>query len=251
MTDTMKNPLKKRNFPKPHIYCCHRDMCNHVDSPQTKYLINSTLLGAESDIRLENVSNQRPIGYSNSEVWFRAATIAVPICGAVILFVLIALAVKILRKERHSSYNHKLGPPMYAQQFATREKNCYKYHQTQHYDYLKKQYSRPHNPIYRPTTVEMLDYHMQFHAPLLAVPNSIENTQNNSKNEANAKLNQLHCDQLHDYIHSGGKSIILEIEKESYTECPKNELDRNINHEIKFSDIKYGDKNYVKDGPIA
>jgi len=47
--------------------------------------------------------------YSDSEVWFRAATIAVPICGAVILFVLIALAVKILKNENRNSLHHKLG----------------------------------------------------------------------------------------------------------------------------------------------
>lgn len=52
---------------------------------------------------------QEPFLYSNSEVWFRAATIAVPICGAVILFVLIALAVKILKSEHQNSAIHKLG----------------------------------------------------------------------------------------------------------------------------------------------
>lgn len=38
----------------------------------------------------------------NNELWFKAATIAVPICGAVILVVLIALAVRILKKEAFS-----------------------------------------------------------------------------------------------------------------------------------------------------
>lgn len=35
----------------------------------------------------------------NSDVWFKVATIAVPICGAVILFILIALAIRILKNE--------------------------------------------------------------------------------------------------------------------------------------------------------
>lgn len=48
-------------------------------------------------------------GYNNADVWFKAATIAVPICGAVILFALIALAVRILRNEAQSSPDYKLG----------------------------------------------------------------------------------------------------------------------------------------------
>lgn len=38
-------------------------------------------------------------GYNNNEVLFKAATIAVPICGAVILFILIALAIRILKND--------------------------------------------------------------------------------------------------------------------------------------------------------
>jgi hypothetical protein len=40
-------------------------------------------------------------------VWFKAATIAVPICGALILFFLIALAIKILRRDSiEQGYSH-------------------------------------------------------------------------------------------------------------------------------------------------
>lgn len=93
-------------------------MCNHVDSPETKNLINNTILSdlfhqnADDMIRNRQTNqrhNQQQFLYSDSEVWFRAATIAVPICGAVILFVLIALAVKILRNESPNSPRHKLG----------------------------------------------------------------------------------------------------------------------------------------------
>lgn len=38
-------------------------------------------------------------GYNTHEVWFKAATIAVPICGAMILVMLVALACKILRAD--------------------------------------------------------------------------------------------------------------------------------------------------------
>jgi len=41
-------------------------------------------------------------------VWFRAATIAVPICGALILLMLIALAVRILRTDSQIERNSKL-----------------------------------------------------------------------------------------------------------------------------------------------
>ncbi|XP_045475447.1 BMP and activin membrane-bound inhibitor homolog isoform X2 [Harmonia axyridis] len=228
----------KKNSSKRYIHCCSQDMCNHMDSPQTKFLINSTFHG--TTVRRENMHNHRPIGYSNSEVWFRAATIAVPICGAVILFVLIALAIRILRNERHNSLNYKLGPSMYIPHVPTREKYCY-----HHYDYQKKQIPRAHNPIYRPTTVEMTNHQRQVEAPLL-VQNETSNTQKNScKNETNAKLNQLHCDPLSEYLNSEGKSIILDIRKEC-TKEPLNNINMNIKEEEKYSDIKYGDKDYGK-----
>lgn len=44
-------------------------------------------------------------GYNSNEVWFKAAIIAVPICGVVILFLLIFLAVKILRTDSMSASN--------------------------------------------------------------------------------------------------------------------------------------------------
>lgn len=44
-----------------------------------------------------NASNGN--SYYNHEVWFKAATIAVPICGAMILVMLVALAFKIVRSD--------------------------------------------------------------------------------------------------------------------------------------------------------
>ncbi|XP_044755361.1 BMP and activin membrane-bound inhibitor homolog [Coccinella septempunctata] len=230
---------KQTTSSKQYIHCCYQDMCNHMDSPQTKFLINSTFHG--TTVRRENMNNHRPNGYSNSEVWFRAATIAVPICGAVILFALIALAMRILRNERHNTLNYKLGPSMYIPHVPAREKYCY-----HHYDYLKKQIPRAHNPIYRPTTVEMIHHQRHVESPLL-VQNEIS-IQNKCKNETNAKLNQLHCDPLNEYLSTEGKSIILDIEKVC-TKEPQNDINKNINEEEKFSDIKYGDKNFKKSSP--
>lgn len=52
-----------------------------------------------------------PASYASGEVWFKAATIAVPICGTVILFVLIAAAVRILRKDSIEQMR-KVAPPL-------------------------------------------------------------------------------------------------------------------------------------------
>ena len=42
----------------------------------------------------------RPINYyTTNEIWFRAATIVIPIFGALFIFALIVLAVKLLRSE--------------------------------------------------------------------------------------------------------------------------------------------------------
>lgn len=62
------------------------------------------------DKLVDNFVDQQESGYANSDVWFKAATIFVPICGAVILFVLIALAIRLLRAESaYNSADYKLG----------------------------------------------------------------------------------------------------------------------------------------------
>lgn len=75
------------------LWCCYKDLCNHIDSPE------NFKLNTSEDRLFFNGAPQAPVGYNNNEVWFRAATIAVPICGALILFILIALAIKILRRD--------------------------------------------------------------------------------------------------------------------------------------------------------
>uniref|UniRef100_A0A1B6DJ73 BMP and activin membrane-bound inhibitor C-terminal domain-containing protein n=1 Tax=Clastoptera arizonana TaxID=38151 RepID=A0A1B6DJ73_9HEMI len=62
------------------------------------FLASSLLNVADRDYK-QLVGNRQATSYSNAEVWFKAATIAVPICGILILFILIALAIKILRSD--------------------------------------------------------------------------------------------------------------------------------------------------------
>lgn len=49
------------------------------------------------------------IKYSNNEVWFKAATILFPICGAMILLALIIWAIKILKNDNGHSTANKLS----------------------------------------------------------------------------------------------------------------------------------------------
>ncbi|XP_077298649.1 uncharacterized protein LOC143919927 [Arctopsyche grandis] len=100
------------------VLCCFRDLCNHVDSPQSRLRLNDTI-AAGNWSGFPNIAGSNTIGQAigapgsadnnANEVWFRAATIAVPICGALILFLLIALAVKLLRTDALDAAN-KLSP---------------------------------------------------------------------------------------------------------------------------------------------
>ncbi|XP_023721022.1 uncharacterized protein LOC111871871 isoform X2 [Cryptotermes secundus] len=85
------------------LWCCHKDMCNHIDSPENKLRFNDSfpgsILNTSEDRLYLSGAAQTPAGYNSNEVWFKAATIAVPICGTLILFILIALAIRILRRD--------------------------------------------------------------------------------------------------------------------------------------------------------
>lgn len=107
-TQCQNEPSSRVTEPQSLLLCCHHDLCNHVDSPETKMRYNDTILASSlvnnsekgMMIPTSRITNLRSVpSYTNAEVWFRAATIAVPICGALILFVLIALAVRILRSD--------------------------------------------------------------------------------------------------------------------------------------------------------
>uniref|UniRef100_V5GPZ6 BMP and activin membrane-bound inhibitor n=1 Tax=Anoplophora glabripennis TaxID=217634 RepID=V5GPZ6_ANOGL len=225
-----RTTIRRKDNPKSLFLCCHHDMCNHIESPQTKNIINNTLLGdvaEDSDNRFQQ-QQQEPFLYSNSEVWFRAATIAVPICGAVILFVLIALAVKILKSEHQNSAIRKLGPAMYAhpvppQCKATNEKYGHQDHFERTYDnLLKKEYVVPtqHQNIFYSNQNE--DFQRQIHVPLL-VQNELLPSNSGKVYEKNERPNLIGCDT------DSTKSIILEIEKNT-----DNCLDKNINSNVKY-----------------
>lgn len=47
--------------------------------------------------------------FNSNEIWFRAATIAVPICGVVILLVLVILAIKLLKNDAIESPSKLMG----------------------------------------------------------------------------------------------------------------------------------------------
>ncbi|KOB68090.1 BMP and activin membrane-bound inhibitor-like protein [Operophtera brumata] len=53
------------------------------------------------------VIGERGANY-NGEVWFKAATIAVPVCGALILFLLVAVAVRLLKADALLHADRKL-----------------------------------------------------------------------------------------------------------------------------------------------
>ncbi|CAH1396628.1 unnamed protein product [Nezara viridula] len=117
------------------LLCCHEDMCNHVDSPEAREKYNETILDRrkllndtpELSVRCRQISRMLPVAvdddlkaftvrsqlrlgeegerveYTDQDaLWFRAATVAVPIFGALILLILIFLALKILRTDPQS-----------------------------------------------------------------------------------------------------------------------------------------------------
>ncbi|XP_021913610.1 uncharacterized protein LOC110826856 isoform X4 [Zootermopsis nevadensis] len=103
--DQCLQPGSSRSPPQT-LWCCHKDMCNHIDSPENKLRFNDSFPGSILNTRTDRLylsgasgAAQTPAGYYNNEVWLKAATIAVPICGALILFFLIALAIKMLRRD--------------------------------------------------------------------------------------------------------------------------------------------------------
>ncbi|CAH4027076.1 unnamed protein product [Pieris brassicae] len=103
--------------PPPREYslllCCFKDLCNHEDSPLARARLNLTATDSEGN----TVASERGASY-NGEVWFKAATIAVPVCGALILFLLVAVAVRLLRADALLHADRKLRggyitPPQY------------------------------------------------------------------------------------------------------------------------------------------
>ncbi|KAJ8721900.1 hypothetical protein PYW08_004302 [Mythimna loreyi] len=85
------------------LLCCFRDLCNHEDSPLARARLNLT----SNEFEGQTVASERGANY-NGEVWFKAATIAVPVCGALILFLLVAVAVRLLKADALLHADRKL-----------------------------------------------------------------------------------------------------------------------------------------------
>ncbi|XP_053610033.1 BMP and activin membrane-bound inhibitor homolog [Plodia interpunctella] len=85
------------------LLCCFQDLCNHEDSPQARARLNVT----SSEFDANSVASERGANF-NGEVWFKAATIAVPVCGALILFILVAVAVRLLKADALLHADRKL-----------------------------------------------------------------------------------------------------------------------------------------------
>ncbi|XP_013183243.1 BMP and activin membrane-bound inhibitor homolog [Amyelois transitella] len=84
------------------LLCCFNDLCNHEDSPQARARLNVT-----GEFDANAVASERGANY-NGEVWFKAATIAVPVCGALILFILVAVAMRLLKADALLHADRKL-----------------------------------------------------------------------------------------------------------------------------------------------
>ncbi|XP_008197557.2 BMP and activin membrane-bound inhibitor homolog [Tribolium castaneum] len=215
------------NTKKTLTLCCHHDMCNHVDSPQTKDIINNTQ--QEPHATIGNL--QQPIDYSNSQVWFRAATIAVPVCGAVILFVLIALAVKILRSENQNHATQKLGTSYEHHMPSQSKHGCDKLERT--YDNILRR-SQHQKCLYQYQGDDL----QRIQVPLL-IQNEIGTHHTGNKNETNAKLNLMQGD-------ANVASVVLDIEKIT-TKCSKTNLVHHVNSDKKYIEDKFtsDDKNFI------
>ncbi|KAE8744648.1 hypothetical protein FOCC_FOCC008777 [Frankliniella occidentalis] len=111
------------------LLCCTEDMCNHIDSPDSR-MRHSGPNGSEAAHVTVSSPAGAPAAHAgqagpsagtseaaaaaaaaarSAEMWFKAATIAVPICGALILVLLIVLAVRLLRADSQHQRASKLS----------------------------------------------------------------------------------------------------------------------------------------------
>uniref|UniRef100_A0A1B0CJA3 BMP and activin membrane-bound inhibitor C-terminal domain-containing protein n=3 Tax=Lutzomyia longipalpis TaxID=7200 RepID=A0A1B0CJA3_LUTLO len=110
------------------LMCCQEDMCNHIDNPDNRRFKSDPRINGEGNqsrgsqsmedihhsLHETDTKELRPVypasGDNQDEVWFKVATIAITICGAIILFVLIATAIRMLRNDgRGGDTASKLG----------------------------------------------------------------------------------------------------------------------------------------------
>ncbi|XP_075067334.1 BMP and activin membrane-bound inhibitor homolog [Mixophyes fleayi] len=86
----------------PKLECCHEDMCNYRGLHDVLSHPKSEPSGAGGKYQHESTRNlitKVQELTSAKELWFRAAVIAVPIAGGLILVLLIMLALRMLRSE--------------------------------------------------------------------------------------------------------------------------------------------------------
>uniref|UniRef100_A0A8C5RWX9 BMP and activin membrane-bound inhibitor homolog n=1 Tax=Laticauda laticaudata TaxID=8630 RepID=A0A8C5RWX9_LATLA len=86
----------------PTLECCHEDMCNYRGLYDVLSTSRGDPLGQGSRYQHDNSRNLLTKVQeltSSKELWFRAAVIAVPIAGGLILVLLIMLALRMLRSE--------------------------------------------------------------------------------------------------------------------------------------------------------
>uniref|UniRef100_A0A8C5QDG4 BMP and activin membrane-bound inhibitor homolog n=1 Tax=Leptobrachium leishanense TaxID=445787 RepID=A0A8C5QDG4_9ANUR len=84
------------------LECCHDDMCNYRGLHDVLSHPRSDTAGAGGKYQHDNTRNlitKVQELTSSKELWFRAAVIAVPIAGGLILVLLIMLALRMLRSE--------------------------------------------------------------------------------------------------------------------------------------------------------
>ncbi|XP_025904584.1 BMP and activin membrane-bound inhibitor homolog [Nothoprocta perdicaria] len=84
------------------LHCCHEDMCNYRRLHEVLAPAKGEAAGQGSRYQHDNSRNliaKVQELTSSKELWFRAAVIAVPIAGGLILVLLIMLALRMLRSE--------------------------------------------------------------------------------------------------------------------------------------------------------
>nr|XP_020476974.1 BMP and activin membrane-bound inhibitor homolog isoform X3 [Monopterus albus]XP_020476976.1 BMP and activin membrane-bound inhibitor homolog isoform X3 [Monopterus albus] len=81
------------------LECCYNDMCNYRGLHDLAHSRDSTDSRYQPDSNSRNLVTRVQDLASAKEVWFRAAVIAVPIAGGLILVLLIMLALRMLRSE--------------------------------------------------------------------------------------------------------------------------------------------------------
>ncbi|XP_067907927.1 BMP and activin membrane-bound inhibitor (Xenopus laevis) homolog a [Heterodontus francisci] len=94
--------LQNRTGTWPMLECCHEDMCNYrglqdvLSYPRSETSDQGNRYHHDSSKSL--ITRVQELT-SSKELWFRAAVIAVPIAGGLILVLLIMLALRMLRSE--------------------------------------------------------------------------------------------------------------------------------------------------------